>query len=395
MFSENRNFLIIILILMFVGFLLQTRKSDMYVPDTNTDTRENILLESQNEATTTPESETGEEPSTENATRENTVQKQIEDAISSLLKEPNIAVKTPVVNAPVVTAPVVEAVDPGISFSLINEQARESLVNILCTTKSGGLLNPISGSGIIIDPKGIILTNSHVAQYYLLKDYSTTDFITCVIRTGSPAKVKYLAEPLYISESWIGENAKLIDAQEALGTGEYDYALLMITKTIDGSPLPENFAYTKISKSTNLKINDNVYLGGYPAGFIGGITIQKSLSITSTIGQISELFTFGEGALDLIGVKGSIVSQKGSSGGAVINNKGDLIGVVVTSTSADNTADRILGAITTGYVERDFERQVGTSLEDFLSRSNETTIESFWSTIAPPLIEALENELDN
>ncbi|MBY0293848.1 hypothetical protein K2Q08_00780, partial [Patescibacteria group bacterium] len=55
--------------------------------------------------------------------------------------------------------------------SIVNDSARASLVNIFCLTKSGGYLYPISGSGVMITKNGIILTNAHVGQYFLLRDY--------------------------------------------------------------------------------------------------------------------------------------------------------------------------------------------------------------------------------
>src|SRR3989338_2839263 len=73
-------------------------------------------------------------------------------------------------------------------FSTINQKTREALVNIFCVTKSGGIFKPASGSGIIIDKRGIILTNAHVAQYFLLKDYLEQNFIECIVRVGSPAR---------------------------------------------------------------------------------------------------------------------------------------------------------------------------------------------------------------
>ena len=281
-----------------------------------------------------------------------------------------------------------------IPFNEINTSARKALVNILCTTKSGGLLNPISGSGIIIDPKGIILTNAHVAQYFLLKDYYVPDYITCIIRIGSPAKPAYTAKPLYISESWIYENAEDITAQEPLGTGQYDYALIGITGTISGEPITNPIPYVDISVTPNLEVGAPIFIGGYPAGFAGGITVQKDLNITSTLGVIDDVFTFIEQTIDLITVKGSIVSQHGVSGGAVIDNKGDLIAIVVTSTTDTNTSDRVLGAITADYIKRDFKIQTGTSLDTFLQYDVLGTAESFWTTLAPPLIKALETVLD-
>lgn len=288
-----------------------------------------------------------------------------------------------------------ESEDKTIPFNDINESVRRALVNIICTTKSWGLLKPISGSGIIIDPRGIILTNAHVAQYFLLKDYYTPGYITCIIRTGSPAISAYNAEPLYISEDWIYTNAEKIDTQNATGNGQYDYALLGITATISGEDIKYPIPYVAFSDSPALSSGAPIYIGGYPAGFIGGITVQKNLNITSTLGIIDDVFTFIEKTPDLITVKGSIVSQHGVSGGAVVDEYGDLIGIVVTSTAGDSTADRVLGAITTDYIERDFERQVGLSLFYFLQYDVIGTAESFWEVTAPPLINALETALNN
>jgi hypothetical protein len=105
-------------------------------------------------------------------------------------------------------------------FSFINEETRKALVNILCTTKFGGSLKPITASGIIIDEKGVILTNAHIAQYFLLKDYQTKNFLECVIRQGSPAKPLYRAQLLYIPSLWVEDNAASIKLQEPKGTGE-------------------------------------------------------------------------------------------------------------------------------------------------------------------------------
>src|SRR3989344_7620809 len=73
----------------------------------------------------------------------------------------------------------------------LNDTVRKSIVNIFCLTKTVGVIEPITGSGVIIDSHGIILTNAHVAQYLLLRDYLVKDFLNCVIRGGSPATPLY------------------------------------------------------------------------------------------------------------------------------------------------------------------------------------------------------------
>lgn len=280
-----------------------------------------------------------------------------------------------------------------VSFSSINEDVRASLVNILCVTKSGGPLMPISGSGIIIDSRGVILTNAHIAQYLLLKDYIVKDYVECIIRTGSPAYPLYTTELLYVSETWVRENAVQIDSENPVGTGEHDYALLRITGTVDGDPVGA-ISHTPVdTKEVAVDVGSEVLVAGYPAGFVGGITIQKSLYPASSVTSVREVFTFATSTVDLISVGGSIVAQKGSSGGAVVGRDGRLKGLVVTSTQAASTNDRDLRAITLSHVNRDIKLSTGYSLGEFLSKNLPAESHRFITTVAPTLTRLLENAL--
>ena len=118
----------------------------------------------------------------------------------------------------------------------VNAELRQSLVNILCTTRGGGYFRPISGSGLFISAQGVILTNAHVAQFFLLKDYIVKNNVDCIIRTGSPASAAYRAELLYLPPAWITANASQLKDEEAVGTGEDDYAFLIVTGRTDASP---------------------------------------------------------------------------------------------------------------------------------------------------------------
>jgi|TARA_Y100000310_G_scaffold344730_1_gene459122 S1-C subfamily serine protease len=285
-----------------------------------------------------------------------------------------------------------------VSFSAINTEVRESLVNILCTTKFGGSLKPSSGSGVIIDERGVILTNAHLAQYLLIKDYQVPDFLNCVIRVGSPAKPRYKARLLHISSEWILNNTDNITSQNPRGTGEDDYALLYITDTVDkNGKLPDKFPTLsfEIERSGILQVGEQVLTAAYPAGFLGGISIQRDLFASSAVTAVMELFTFKEGTLDLFSIGGSVVAQKGASGGAVVDTKSRVVGIIVTTSLAETTAERDLRAITLSHINKSIVEELGVELTTLLAGNLENTANIFELTRAQSLINLLEEELDN
>lgn len=281
------------------------------------------------------------------------------------------------------------------TFSKTNESVRKTVVNILCTSKQGGLFQPISGSGVIIDSRGVILTNAHIGQYFLLKNHLSSGFIECIIRTGSPAYPQYRASLLYISPNWVKTNGQKILEQEPTGTGEYDYALLLATSTIAGDPIPALPHITIQLPFNGLEKNSPVILASYPAGFLGGASIQQNLYETSTIGSISDLFTFTEKTPDTFSIHGSIVAQHGSSGGAVTNQKGSLVGIITTADTVPATGDRYLGAITIDYINRSLKEETGLDLASFLSGNLNERFEDFSTRLLPSLIINMESQIIN
>lgn len=259
--------------------------------------------------------------------------------------------------------------------SALNAQAREAVVNILCTTRSGGFFEPISGSGIVIDPRGIILTNAHVAQYFLLKDFQVPNFIDCTIRTGNPAAPAYKAELIYLSERWVEKNAPQIKLSRSFGTGQNDFALLRITRPVQpGNTLPSQFPALSPDISFNtLEGNDPVLLVSYPAELLGGILTQTNLNQVSSLGEIKQGFFFEGNAsdeLDLFSLGGNIVAQGGSSGGAVVNSEnGTLAGILVTSTAAATTNEKDLKGLSLSHISRSLKEETGNTLPQFLSRN--------------------------
>ncbi len=266
---------------------------------------------------------------------------------------------------------------PPLPFESINISARSALVNIYCSTQSGSALKPITGSGIMIDPRGIVLTNAHVAQYVLLSQGGNSD-LTCTVRTGAPAVAKWIPVVMYIPPVWIEQHTSDIIRSHVIGTGEHDYALLYMVTGVGGTPLPPSFAYVSPDiREAVAFVDDNVLAASYPVEFVGGSVIQSDLYPVSSIATIRKLMTFTIGKADAISLGGIIGAQSGSSGGAVVNQWGRLVGLITTTSEGATTGERDLHAITTGYINRDLITQTGVGLTSTLSYDPRSLAESF------------------
>lgn len=322
------------------------------------------------EATSTPPTPTTRKPNT-------VVPKQTPSA-------QQVATATPVTKQTITVSP---------DFDTYNTTDRPAVVNIICTTKSGGDVAPITGSGIIIDPKGVILTNAHLGQYWLLQNLIMPNFVQCTIRTGSPAYPQYHAELLYISPEWVADNKTLLTETNPQGTGQYDFALLRITDRVNGSPLPATFPYITPDTREIINLKEPALLISYPAGFLGSTAILQDLSVTSAITTIQDFFTFKENTIDLISVGGTVISQKGASGGGVMDAYNKLIGLISTSSNGNQTSQRDLRAITLGHISRTLLSETGMNLSQFLNQDLASAAHSFQQNTAPGLTKLIADEL--
>jgi S1-C subfamily serine protease len=278
---------------------------------------------------------------------------------------------------------------PSYNLAAVNVATRAAAVNILCLPGEGRTYGT-SGSGIIVDPRGIILTNAHVAYNLLLKDLPQKDSLLCTIKTGSPAVSKYKAKLIFLPLSWATANVDALLAAKPSGTGEADYALLAITESIDGSPLPQTFPFVPFPDTYDLAPGNNVVVAGYPAGFLGSETIATALPLTSAYAVVRDIFTFEKTTVDVLSLGGSPVAQQGVSGSAVVDSDGNLAAIAVTSSQETETKERELRAITIGHTKRHFSLETGTSLSSFLSSSPQSLVSSFEATLAPDLLRILE-----
>ncbi|MBU6214287.1 trypsin-like peptidase domain-containing protein [Patescibacteria group bacterium] len=258
------------------------------------------------------------------------------------------------------------------SLNIAADTLRNSLVNIICYSPIGGGLHSVSGSGVLVDPKGIILTNAHIAQYFLLADRG----VVCKIRTGSPATDQYTAALMYIPAEWIKDNASVLTEASPSGTGERDFAFVGITGSLTSLPLPTSFPSSPLSEKALVQ-GAPVVIGSYGAQFLNYSQIQSDLSPTIVFGSIKDVYTFAKNSIDVYALGGSAAAQEGSSGGGVANALGELAGTITTSTMEGATASRQLDAISSTYIRSEYENETGQPLDALLALPISDAISGF------------------
>ncbi|MHB8913767.1 MAG: S1 family peptidase [Minisyncoccota bacterium] len=290
----------------------------------------------------------------------------------------------PTVQSPVPTVTVTPVPSSGnASLDASAAALRSALVNIMCYAPAGSPIHSISGSGVFIDSKGIILTNAHVAQYFLLADQG----VDCTIRSGSPAISEYKAALIYISPAWIHANATVLTQATPNGTGEYDFALLAVTSSATSGALPSPFPYLSLAQ-TPPSAGTPVAIASFAAQFLDAQQIRSALYPTVVFGSIKNVFTFGTNTVDVLALGGSAAAQEGSSGGGIADASGSLIGTITTSTITGATDTRSLGAITASYIRSEYAREMGSSIDALLSESTAYAVADF-----APKMPALESIL--
>lgn len=177
----------------------------------------------------------------------------------------------------------------------ITQNQIDAEVQIVCTDGMGSWF---SGSGTIIDPKGIILTNRHVVE----GAYQNT----CVI--GFIESINQ--EPNFGTSG----NYNLAEVKYKTTSSDMDAAILYLD-----NPTNKTYPYINIwdSNSDTLQFGDNVEVVGFPS--IGGSTITYASGDFSGFGsKIDNTQNY---------IKTTLSINHGNSGGAAYNLDGLFIGM--------------------------------------------------------------------
>lgn len=186
------------------------------------------------------------------------------------------------------------------------KSALNAVVQVVALRESffGNMSVAWTGSGTIVDSRGIILTNCHVANPRAMGMPSPPADklgISITRRSDEPPALTYIAT--IISQS-----------------PELDLAVLQITHELDGNKVNRlNLPFVPIGDSDHLELADTLAIFGYPG--IGGDTI------TFTSGSVAG-FTSQKGVgARRAWIKTDATIAGGNSGGTAIDQDGKLVGI--------------------------------------------------------------------
>lgn len=235
---------------------------------------------------------------------------------------------------PSVTLEQVSQAPPPSQVADIVEDVLPAIVNVRVTSFAIGVEGEVErgvgqGSGVVIDPRGIIVTNFHVVQGALEVEVKVTD-------------------------------GKTFAGEVIGGDQERDLAVIQVDA--------DDLVSIEMGESRLLRLGDEVIAIGFPLG-LGGPTVTRG--IVSAIDRTIE----PEGGLRLEHIlQTDAAINPGNSGGAMIDLNGHLVGINTAAAqagSAENVGfaipiDEALTVIATILEAPPTERSwLGVALDDF------------------------------
>lgn len=189
----------------------------------------------------------------------------------------------------------------------------KAVVQIVVRGTVDGVEQEWSGSGTIISPDGLILTNAHVAMGDRFYPAEQLLILLTVAEDQLPQEAFY---------------AEVLQADESLDIAVLSPAVDLTGKKIDRAAL--NLPYVSLGNSDELHLGDDIAILGYPG--IGGETI------TLTRGEVSG-FTSEANYGNRAYIKTSATIAGGNSGGLALNASNQLIGIPTEVGAGEETGE--------------------------------------------------------
>lgn len=275
-------------------------------------------------------------------------------------------------------------------------RAEDALINIFCSQKivvNGKITNQrrtITGSGVLIHRDGTVLTNAHVAQFPLLSESNSN--VVCLARFGNPASGSIGMKVSFISPEWIKEYGKYINTEGAPQTGSSDFALLKLDLNTLNKIQKDQLSPITVQKALPNQ-GDSIYSLSYPADILGTKGVNSSLPQQKELLSVNRIYSVGVTPTDVIETTASTAGQRGSSGGAVLNAQGQLIGTITTVVNSNTPSKKLIRAMTIGHTDFELTKFSNINLDQVINYGGDTVRQVFDTKYREYLTSLLSNYL--
>ncbi|MBI2096810.1 MAG: trypsin-like peptidase domain-containing protein [Candidatus Sungbacteria bacterium] len=235
-----------------------------------------------------------------------------------------------------------------------------AVVQVICERENNAV---VTGSGVIVSPEGVVLTNAHVVEQAK----------QCFVKTGNPAVSLGKLRIVFAGNTTEKIAATLVPKE--------DFALGKISDVVSSSAAKPPFKYLDLDAEYVMRIGDGFYAAAYPTELIGsGGFLAGKQNLVYTTTKVIDAFRVDDASVtyDVIELEGSIATQQGSSGSPIISPRdGSVIGIVFgqTGLEIDNgfepptiveTARRTELAFLVSHLDRTIKKEKGKSLSEFI-----------------------------
>lgn len=278
--------------------------------------------------------------------------------ISSVSRPPSPApqsfIKTPAVPPPLpLPPPPPPPPKPQtVSTEELYTEYRPAVLNVWCTEEN----KATSGTAVMIDPSGVLLTNAHV-----IKDIQ--DASQCVLRSWNPFENIARFRVLYIPP----QTARIADTE----LPQNDFALLQITEPIIEKRDPLWQSVPMDTGAVLPKASSTLFIFSFGSEYVGYDIAVKGIPLMFSTLTIKDFATIDDNDkdIDALILENGLSAQAGSSGGPLVTFDKKIIGILSFVSAGKTTGERNGLAILISYIDRVMKKETGLSLIEFIQKN--------------------------